>query len=122
MGINILIVDDSPLTQSQLSDIFTEAGCQIVDQVTDGTSATRVYKENKDKIDLVTLDITLPGKDGVEVLKEIMAFDPSAKVIMVSAMGKDQVIQECLQVGAKNFITKPFNKDKIRAVLSYVTK
>ncbi len=122
MGINVLIVDDSPLTQSQLSNIFTEAGCQIVDQVMDGTSAARVYKENKDKIDLVTLDITLPGKDGVEVLKEIMAFDPSAKVIMVSAMGKDQIIQECLQIGAKNFITKPFNKDKIRAVLSYVTK
>ncbi len=122
MNISILIVDDSPLTQSQLSDIFIEAGCQIVDQVTDGISAARIYKKNKDKIDLVTLDITLPGKDGVEVLKEIMAFDPSAKVIMVSAMGKDQIIQECLQVGARNFITKPFNKDKILAILSYVTK
>ncbi len=118
----VLIIDDSPLTQEQLSKIFIEAGYTIVDKVSDGISASHVYKDNQDKIDLVTLDITLPGKDGVEILKEIMAQNPKAKVVMVSAMGKEKIMQECLKIGAKNFITKPFNKEKILATINYINK
>lgn len=121
-NINVLIVDDSPLTQAQLTDIFESDGHKVISKVSNGVSAVQEFLTHKEKIDLVTLDINIPGKDGIEVLKDLIKIDPNVKVIMVSAMGKDSVIKECLSLGAKNFIVKPFNKDKILALAKYVNK
>ncbi len=121
-GKNILIVDDSPIVQGQLVQMLEEGGHTIIDKAADGDSAILKYKANKDKIDLVTLDITIPGKDGIQVLTEIMEMNPDARVVMISAMGKDNVIKDCMKIGAKNFIQKPFKKDKVLATVSFVTK
>lgn len=120
---NILIVDDSPIAQKQLSNILESAGYNIIGTATNGNDAIKIYSENKDKIDIVTLDITIIGlMDGVNVLKEILKINPKANVIMVSALGKDNIIKECLQSGARHFIQKPFKKDKILETVSYILK
>lgn len=118
---NILIVDDSPLSQEQLKGILSGAGHSIIGLASNGVTALQIYKEQKDKIDLITLDITLPDRSGIDILKDIMKDNADQNVIMVSAMGKESVIQECLSIGAKNFITKPVSKDKLVALLDYLT-
>lgn len=70
-----------------------------------------MYKELNP--DLVTMDITMPEKDGISALKEIKSLDPSAKVIMCSAMGQQAMVIEAIQAGAKDFIVKPFQADRV---------
>jgi len=119
---NVLIVDDSPITQKMLKMIFEEGGHSITATADNGKDAIKLYNENKDKIDIVTLDITMPAMDGLGVLKELLKSNPNAIIVMVSAIGKENVIKECLQIGAKNYITKPFKKEKILETVAYVTK
>ncbi|MDH5720422.1 MAG: response regulator [Spirochaetia bacterium] len=110
---NVLLVDDSILTRKQLGEILEEAGCRIKEYAVDGIDALEKFRLNQDFIDLVTLDITMPKMDGIETLREIMKIKPDAKVYMVSSMGKDQIIKECMSLGASGFIVKPFYKKKI---------
>lgn len=117
----ILIVDDSPITQEQLSDILNDNGYET-DIASNGLAAINRYKSDKDNIDLITLDITMPIMDGLETLKKLKEIDENVIVIMVSAMGKQKIIKECLDNGAKNFITKPFNKEKILYTIDSIFK
>ncbi len=110
---NILIVDDSMFIVKQLSQILSSESYNIIDTATDGEAGVRKYKELYPKVDLVTLDITMPKKDGLQVLKEVIDFDKDAKIIMISAIGKQDYVKEALLLGAKNYIVKPLNREKV---------
>ncbi len=114
------MIDDSGLVQNLLSRILAEAGHQIVGRAMDGESGIQFYQSNQDQIDLVTLDITLPRMNGIDVLKEIWAINSDARVIMVSSEGTAPVVKSCLEVGAKDFITKPFTKEKVLAKVANI--
>lgn len=108
---NILIVDDAAFMRMMVKDILTKNGYNVIGEATNGNEAIEKYKELKP--DLVTMDITMPDKDGIQALKEIKALDSNAKVIMCSAMGQQAMVIESIQAGAKDFIVKPFQADKV---------
>jgi two-component system chemotaxis response regulator CheY len=118
---NILIVDDSKFMRKMLSDILTEQGHQIVGEAENAKEAEDLYK--KLKPNLVTLDIIMPkveGEEAIDALKAMIKEDPQAKVLMVSAMGQEEVVKECLKMGAKDFIVKPFQPPKVAGVVKAV--
>ena len=111
---NIMIVDDSKFTRKMLSDILAEEGHQIVGEAENAEEAVELSERLKP--DLVTLDTIMPeieGTDAICALKEMVKTDPKAKVIMVSAMGQQDVVEECIQAGARDFIVKPFQPSNI---------
>jgi len=107
----ILIVDDAAFMRMMIKDILVKNGFEVVGEAADGFQAVEKYRELKP--DLVTLDITMPEKDGIAALKEIREFDPDAKVIMCSAMGQQSMVIDAIQAGAKDFIVKPFQADRV---------
>ena len=108
---NILVVDDAAFMRMMVKDILTKGGYNVVGEAENGKVAVEKYKELKP--DLVTLDITMPEMDGLEALKAIKAEDANATVIMCSAMGQQAMVIESIQSGAKDFIVKPFDKDRV---------
>lgn len=106
--IKILTADDSAFMRKLLIDILKGAGYEKIIEAENGRVAVEKY--NKEKPDLVLLDIIMPELDGVQVLKQI---GPSAKVLMVSAVGQDSIIKDAMDSGAKGFIVKPFEKEKV---------
>lgn len=111
MSKKILIVDDAVFMRMKLKDILEKAGFEVVAEAQNGAEAIEKYKSERP--DLVTMDITMPEVDGVTALKEIKAFDPNANVIMCSAMGQQTMVMEAIQAGAKDFIVKPFDNDRV---------
>jgi two-component system chemotaxis response regulator CheY len=116
----ILIVDDSIFIAKQLGQILISEGFEVVDTAIDGEKGVEKYKAGKDNIDLVTMDITMPVMDGVDALGKILEFDKDAKVIMVSALGKEDVVKKCLITGAKSYIVKPLDRKKVLDRISTV--
>ena len=112
----ILIADDAAFMRMILKDILVKNGHTII-EATNGLDAVKKYKDEKPN--LVTMDITMPEMDGIEALKQIKNFDPNSKVIMCSAMGQQAMVIESIQAGAKDFIVKPFQQDR---VLDAITK
>ncbi len=120
---NIMIVDDSKFMRKMLSDILTEEGHQIVGEAENAEEATELYKRLKP--DLVTLDIIMPGlkeDDTTSALKSMTSVNPKAKVVIVSAMGQQEVVEECMQAGAKDFIVKPFQPANVAEVVKSALK
>jgi len=111
MGKTILIVDDAAFMRMMIKDILTKNGYEVVGEAQDGVQAVEKYKELKP--DLVTMDITMPEMDGVTALKEIKEHDPDATVIMCSAMGQQAMVIDAIQAGAKDFIVKPFQAERV---------
>lgn len=109
----VLVVDDSMFIAKQLGQILTSEGFEVADTAGDGSQGLEKYKAMKGKIDLVTMDITMPIMDGVSALEKILEFDKDAKVIMVSALGKEDVVKKCLLTGAKSYIVKPLDRAKV---------
>jgi two-component system chemotaxis response regulator CheY len=107
----ILIVDDAAFMRMMLKDILTKNGYEVVGEASDGNEAVAKFQELKP--DLVTLDITMPNKDGIQALKDIKAIDPNALCVMCSAMGQQSMVIEAIQSGAKDFIVKPFQADRV---------
>lgn len=107
----ILIVDDAAFMRMMIKDILTKNGFEVVGEAADGSQALEKYKEVRP--DLVTMDITMPEMDGITSLKEIKKIDPSAKIIMCSAMGQQAMVIDAIQAGAKDFIVKPFQADRV---------
>lgn len=107
----VLIVDDAAFMRMMLKDILTKNGIEVVGEAVNGAQALDKYKELKP--DLVTLDITMPEVDGLTALKNIRAFDDKAKCVMCSAMGQQVMVIEAIQNGAKDFIVKPFQADRV---------
>lgn len=111
MSKRILIVDDAAFMRMMIKDILTKNGYQVVGEASDGMQALEKFKELRP--DLVTMDITMPEMDGISALKEIKAVDPNAVVIMCSAMGQQAMVIDAIQAGAKDFIVKPFQADRV---------
>lgn len=107
----ILIADDAAFMRMMLKDILTKNGLTVAGEAVNGKDAIDKYKELSP--DLVTMDITMPEIDGITALKEIRKLDRNAKVLMCSAMGQQAMVIESIQAGAKDFIVKPFQADRV---------
>lgn len=107
----ILITDDAAFMRMMLKDVLSKGGYETIIEADNGKKAVEKYKELKP--DLVIMDITMPEMDGLEAVKEIMKINKDAKVIMCSAMGQQSMVVEAIQSGAKDFIVKPFQADRI---------
>lgn len=111
MGKNILICDDAAFMRMMIKDILTKNGYNVIGEAENGAVAVDKYKDLKP--DLVLMDITMPEMDGIQALKAIKAADPGASIIMCSAMGQQAMVIESIQSGAKDFIVKPFQADRV---------
>lgn len=111
MAKRILITDDALFMRVTLKKILTEAGYDVVGEATNGAEAVKLYEQLKP--DVVTMDITMPEMDGIQALKEIKKIDANARVIMCTAMGQKTMVIEAVQSGAKDFIVKPFQSDRV---------
>jgi len=119
----VLIVDDSMFIAKQLGQILTSEGFDVVGTASDGMQGIEKYKELFPAVDLVTMDITMPQMDGVSALEKILEFDKNAAVVMVSALGKEDVVKKCLLMGAKSYIVKPLDRKKVlERILSILKK
>ncbi|WP_080146619.1 response regulator [Marinilactibacillus piezotolerans] len=111
MAKRVLIVDDAAFMRIKLKDILEKNGYEVAAEAQNGIEAVEKFKETQP--DLVTMDITMPEKDGVEALKEIKAIDPSAVVLMCSAMGQQSMVMDAIRAGAIDFIVKPFDTERV---------
>ncbi|MCK4798176.1 MAG: response regulator [Spirochaetes bacterium] len=109
----VLIIDDSVFVVKQLSQILQSEKFDVIDSADDGEMGYEKYKKHFPDIDLVTLDITMPKMDGIATLEKIMEFDKNAKVIIISALGKENLVKKALIIGAKNYIVKPLDRTKV---------
>jgi two-component system chemotaxis response regulator CheY len=117
----VLVVDDSMYIAKQLGQILQSEGFEVAGTAADGAQGVEAIKTHNP--DLVTMDITMPVMDGVTALEKILAVDKEAKVIMVSALGKEDVVKKCLLMGAKSFIIKPLDRAKVlERVISIVNR
>lgn len=107
----ILVVDDAAFMRLMLKGILSKNGYEIVGEAENGQEAVEKYRSLSP--DLVTMDITMPIMEGVEAVRQIKKFDPNAKIIMCSAMGQQTMVVESLQAGAKDFIVKPFQEERV---------
>ncbi len=111
MAKNILVVDDAAFMRMMIKDILIKNGYNVAGEAENGQKAVERYRELKP--DLVLMDITMPELDGIQALKAIKGEDGGAKVIMCSAMGQQAMVIEAIQSGAKDFIVKPFQAERV---------
>ncbi|HEX3615363.1 MAG TPA: response regulator [Solirubrobacteraceae bacterium] len=107
----VLVVDDAAFMRKLLTDALTNGGHEVVGEAGNGVEAVARWQELRPE--LTTLDITMPEKDGLSALAEIMAIDPSAKIIMCSALGQEGKVLEAVKLGAKDFVVKPFQPPRV---------
>jgi two-component system chemotaxis response regulator CheY len=107
----VLVVDDAAFMRKMVSDALAKGGHEVVGEAGNGVEAVARYQELKP--DLMTLDITMPEKDGLTALAEIVAADPAARVVMCSALGQEAKVLEAIKLGAKDFVVKPFQPDRV---------
>ena len=110
----LLVVDDAAFMRMRCSKLLTESGYQVV-EAENGVQAVKQYQLHHP--DAVLLDITMPEMDGLTALKEIRKLDPNAKVAMVTAMGQQSTVMEALKAGARDFVLKPFQSDRVLATV-----
>lgn len=115
MSLRVLIVDDALFMRNMLKEIFTKADCQVVGEAADGVAAVEQYRQLRP--DLVTMDIVMPRQSGIEALQAIRSEDPTACVVMCSAMGQESLILQAVSAGARDFIVKPFKEEKVLDVI-----
>lgn len=111
MANGILVVDDAAFMRMMIKDTLTKNGYEILGEAENGKIAVEKYTELNP--DLVIMDITMPEVDGIQAVKQIMGKDPQAKIVMCSAMGQQAMVIESIQAGAKDFIVKPFQADRV---------
>lgn len=111
----ILVVDDAAFMRMRMSKILTEAGYDVV-QAENGLDAIEKYKSSRP--DAVLMDITMPEMDGLTALKEIKALDPTARIAMLTALGQQQVVLDAVKSGAKDFLVKPADGERVLAAVS----
>lgn len=120
MGNKVLVVDDAAFMRMMIKDILRKGGYEVVGEAEDGAKAIEKYRELHP--DLVTMDITMPDMDGITAVKEIRKIDPNAMIVMCSAMGQQAMVIDAIQAGAKDFVVKPFQPERVleavRKVLS----
>ena len=118
MGINVLIADDLKFIKLVLRELVEKAGFRVVGEASNGEEAVELYQDKRP--DVVLLDITMPKMDGLTALKQILKVDPEAKVIMCSALGQQSLMVQALQLGAKDFIVKPFREERVIAAIKRI--
>lgn len=114
----VLIVDDAAFMRMMIKDILSNNGYEVIGEANNGLKAVEMYK--KERPDIVTMDITMPDMDGIAAVKEIKKLDPSAKIIMCSALGQQTMVMDAIQAGARDFIVKPFQPDRVLEALKKV--
>ena len=118
MGIDVLIADDLKFIKLVLRELVEKAGFRVVREASNGQEAVELYKDKRP--DVVLMDITMPKMDGLTALKQILRLDPQAKIIMCSALGQQSLIVQALQLGAKDFIVKPFREERVIAAIKKI--
>lgn len=111
MDKKIMIVDDAAFMRMTIKNCLSKAGYANLVEAADGQIALETYK--RETPDLVIMDITMPNMDGIQALQAIKAVDANAKVVMCSAMGQESMVIDAIQLGAQDFIVKPFKPDRI---------
>lgn len=114
----IMVVDDAAFMRAMIRTILSEEGHVIVAEANNGMDAIQLYLATRP--DVVTMDITMPDMDGVEAVKEIIKLDKGAKIIMCSAMGQRKKVVDAIAAGAKDFVVKPFQKDRVTESINRV--
>lgn len=115
----VLVVDDAKFMRVKIREILESANYIVAGEAADGEEALAVYQ--KIRPDLVTMDITMPVKNGIQAAQDILAFDPKAHVIMCTAMRQRRIVLEAIELGAKDFIVKPFEASKVLEAVGRVT-
>lgn len=118
MAKGILVVDDAAFMRMMIKDVLTKNGFEVVGEAENGAKAVENYKELDPE--LIIMDITMPEMDGIQAVKEVKKLNPDAKIIMCSAMGQQAMVIEAIQAGAKDFIVKPFQADRVVEAVSKV--
>ncbi|NLY88911.1 MAG: response regulator [Firmicutes bacterium] len=118
MSKRVLVVDDAAFMRIMIKDILQKGGYEVVGEAEDGKKAIEKYKELKP--DLVTMDITMPDMDGIAAVKEIRKIDENAVIIMCSAMGQQAMVIDAIQAGAKDFVVKPFQPERVLEAIKKV--
>ncbi len=116
----VLIVDDSLLLRNIIKNQLSSQGYEIVGEAKDGQEAVDMFEEKTP--DLVTMDITMDGMNGLDAAKEILSKHPNSKIIMVSALGEDEIMSKAVRLGVKDFIVKPFVPDRLISAVKKVTE
>jgi two-component system chemotaxis response regulator CheY len=111
----VLVVDDAAFMRKMVTDALSGGGHEIVGEAANGAEAVARFQELRP--DVMTLDITMPEKDGLAALREIIAVDPGAKVVMCSALGQESKVLESIKLGAKDFVVKPFQADRVLSAI-----
>ena len=114
----ILVADDASFMRQMIREIVEAEGHQVVAEASDGIEAIEQFKKHHP--DIVTMDIVMPRRSGIDAVKGIIEVDPTARVVMCSALGQESLVQEALQAGARDFIVKPFKPDAVTATLRKV--
>jgi two-component system, chemotaxis family, chemotaxis protein CheY len=107
----VLIVDDAAFMRKMLGDVLAKGGHEVIGEGANGAEAITQYQALRP--DIMTLDITMPEKDGLAALREILTLEPSAKIVMCSALGQESKVLEAIKSGAKDFVVKPFQPDRV---------
>ena len=107
----VLVVDDAVFMRKVVSDALNKGGHEVIGEAANGQEAVDQFQSLKPEV--MTLDITMPEKDGLAALQEIIGLDPSARVIMCSALGQESKVLESIKIGAKDFIVKPFKAERV---------
>ena len=114
----IMLVDDALFMRMTIRKALEKEGYTNILEAADGETAIAMY--HQENPDLVLLDITMPGKSGIDVLEEILEYDPKAKIVMCSAIGQEMMIQKAIGCGAQEFIVKPFKPEELQKAVNYV--
>jgi two-component system chemotaxis response regulator CheY len=118
MMARVLVADDASFMRQMIREIVEAEGHEVVGEASDGDEAVTEFKRLHP--DVVTMDIVMPRRSGIDAVKGIVALDPSARIVMCSALGQETLVQEALQAGALDFIVKPFKPDAVVATLGKV--
>ncbi len=116
MGKKVMITDDANFMRTMLSKIIEDNGFEVAGTAENGEVAVEKYKELEP--DLVTMDITMPGMNGIDATKKIIEYDPDARIVVCSAMGQKPMVLEAIEAGAKDFIVKPIKAEKVVETLN----
>ncbi len=111
MSHTVLVCDDAIFMRTMIADILTQAGYKVIGEAESGVEAVRRFQELKP--DLVTMDIVMPEMGGIDAVREIIKQDPTARILMCSAMGQQALVVEAIQAGAKDFVVKPFQPARV---------
>jgi len=112
---SVLIVDDAAFMRLNLKNILKD-DYEIIGEAENGKEAVEMYKEKQP--DIVTMDITMPVMDGIEAIKAILDVDPDANIVVCSAMGQQKIVIQAIELGAQDFIVKPFKKDRVKEAIA----